>query len=570
MTTRHGLPAADTSAWRKIDPRVSAALLAEAERLHVGPAIMPSANEWMQYRLTGNRADYENRMTALHDRLSASVLAACLARDGDEQERWSLIAADDAWVLCELTSWCLPAHYTSGSRNRTRELPDPSDPVLDHDAAVIGALLAWTANLLAPFWRESHPSLLLRVHEEIRLRVLAPFIDKSHHWFGSPEAPPNNWAPWITANALACFLVVGSAREQDAAVRVAVPVLANFCAGYGSDGACEEGATYWWVAALTLFEALDFIRILTDGRVDKLGSPLLAAMGKYPHQMQVGGSWQVNFGDASPRLDTTGRFHAALRYATAVGDDAAALFARSMGALAGQRDPEKWTLPARAARHFHRLALELLDPEWMTPGSGSAASPPYPAATFLPSTGVLCARQFPGRTAGLFLAVKGGDNGVSHNHNDAGSFTVFADGLPVIIDIGVETYGKETFEAANRYEIWAMRSSHHNVPMINGREQRPGHQYGATKLESWGLDDGVAERTGLSMNIERAYGDVDGLDGWRRSVELDRTVGCVLVRDSWQGSTVSPEIVLMLAAEPHTVSPSSFAVGGAVITHSLG
>ncbi|WP_155848462.1 heparinase II/III domain-containing protein [Arthrobacter sp. 35W] len=571
MTISPGLPPAKDSAWQSVDPRVAATVLHEAERLHAAPAVLPTAGEWMQYGLTGNRIGWESRLTALQDRLSTSALAACLSQDDGETAQWARIAADDAWTLCELTSWCLPAHYPSGAVDNSRELPDADAPVLDLDAGVTGALLAWSASLLAERWQASQPSVLQRVHREVRRRVLAPFTGRTHYWFGSPAAPPNNWAPWITANALACFLVVGTAEEQAAAVETALPVLDNFCAGYGPDGACEEGATYWWVAALTLYEALDFAGALTGAAVDRLAAPLVAAMGKYPHQMQIHEHWQVNFGDASPHIETAVRFHTALRYAAAVGDGDAALFAWSMGSVAGQRDPERWTLPAPSGRNFHRMVLELLDPEWMAPGSPTAPDLPYPAATYLPSTGVLCARERAGSSEGLFLAVKGGDNGVSHNHNDAGSFTVFANGMPVIIDIGVETYRKETFEPDRRYSIWTMRSSFHNVPIINGHEQQPGHAFAATEVDAWGIGHGEpADSTGLSMNLEQAYGDVAGLDSWHRIAHLDRVRAQIRIADSWQGPNVNPEIVLMLAQEPHRISAAGFSVGGAVIGHSDG
>lgn len=569
MTTLPLLPEAGSQEWLRVDPSIAATLLREAQRLHAGPAVLPTASEWAQYRIDGNRFNYENRLTALQDRLATATLAACMAPGGEGRDHWGRVAADDAWALCELTSWCLPAHYPSGARDKGRELPDPRDPVLDLDAGVTGALLAWAGTLLRRQWREAFPSVAERVRHEIRVRVLAPFIGRTHYWFGSPDAPPNNWAPWITANALACFVAVGTPAEQEKAVAVALPVLENFCAGYGPDGACEEGATYWWVAALTLFEALDFIKALTAGRVDRLNDPLLAAMGRYPHQMQIHGHWQVNFGDASPHMERAVRFHTAHRYAGAVGDADAALFARSMAGVLGQRDPARWTLPAPTGRNFHRMLLELLDPDWIAAGPQASWPMPYPETTFLPSTAVLCAREIAGSSDGLFLAVKDGDNGVSHNHNDAGSFTVFADGAPVIIDLGVETYSKATFDPAVRYTIWTMRSAFHNVPLVNGAEQRPGHAHGASGLRAWGTDDG-AERSGLSMNLEQAYGPVAGLQSWTRTAELDRAGSRIEVVDLWEGPGVDAALTLVLAAEPVPETGPAFTVGNVRISHSPG
>src|SRR5262249_26245768 len=45
----------------------------------------------------------------------------------------------------------------------------------------------------------------------------------------------------------------------------------------------------------------------------------------------------------------------------------------------------------------------------------------------------------------LFIAAHGGTNGESHNHNDVGDFIVYANGDPVIIDVGSGTYTARTF-----------------------------------------------------------------------------------------------------------------------------
>ena len=47
--------------------------------------------------------------------------------------------------------------------------------------------------------------------------------------------------------------------------------------------------------------------------------------------------------------------------------------------------------------------------------------------------------------AGMILVAKGGHNGESHNHNDVGSFMLYVDGEPVILDAGNMTYTAKTF-----------------------------------------------------------------------------------------------------------------------------
>ena len=88
-----------------------------------------------------------------------------------------------------------------------------------------------------------------------------------------------------------------------------------------------------------------------------------------------------------------------------------------------------------------------------------------PEDFFFESTGLLTARS-----SHYALAVKAGNNGDSHNHNDVGSFTLYKEGKPFLIDLGVETYSKKTF-SKDRYEIWTMQSAYHNtVSFLDGSD----------------------------------------------------------------------------------------------------
>ena len=94
------------------------------------------------------------------------------------------------------------------------------------------------------------------------------------------------------------------------------------------------------------------------------------------------------------------------------------------------------------------------------------------------SCGLLIARD-----RHFVLAVKAGDNGDSHNHNDVGSFTLYRDGRPFFIDLGVETYTAKTF-SEDRYSIWTMQSQYHNLATFRTADglwlqQQPGEAYGA-------------------------------------------------------------------------------------------
>ena len=144
-------------------------------------------------------------------------------------------------------------------------------------------------------------------------------------------------------------------------------------------------------------------------------------------------------------------------------------------------------------------------------------NPPYLRDCWLSGIEVMTAREREGSDKGLYLAVKGGHNHESHNHNDIGNFILYSNGLPVIIDVGVETYTAKTF-SPQRYEIWTMQSLYHNVPTVNGVQQKDGEEYKATEAKY----ACSAMNTRLELEIRKAYPEAAGIRTWKRSFHFYR------------------------------------------------
>ena len=95
--------------------------------------------------------------------------------------------------------------------------------------------------------------------------------------------------------------------------------------------------------------------------------------------------------------------------------------------------------------------------------------------------------------------------------------TLYKNGQPLLIDVGVETYSKKTF-SPRRYEIWTMQSSWHNLPEFDpdgaACQQQPGAEFAAREVAvSDTLDT-------ITMDLAPAYGPVPGLGFYRRLVQL--------------------------------------------------
>jgi hypothetical protein len=532
--------AADRAAWARVPPAGRDYVRRQAASILAEPWPVLTAGAYARFSEDGDREAYERPYFARRNRLGAAVITSALA--GPASELTSEII-DGVWLLCEETSWCLPAHEPNVP------LPDPAEPYVDLFAAETASLLAWT-DLLAGDLIEARAGIVRRrMRDAVRERVLRPYRERDDwQWFGLHEENLNNWTPWIHSNLLTASLLLDERRE-DAVVtaRRATGALDRYLDSLPADGGCDEGITYWWRAGASLFECVQILAAACGAAFGAFGLPKLRATARYPLASHICGNWHVNFADASPR--PVGAPWLLYRFGQAIGDDQVARHAialrDALSAGAARLIPD-FPMPGGS---LGRVIPALLDAEW-------AAEPPrsfpMPAQSWLAQSGVLAARQREGSPAGLFLAAKAGHNDESHNHNDVGSFIVARDGRPVIIDVGVGAYTKQTF-GPGRYDMWTMQSSWHNVPEAGGVPQAPGRSHAARAVTA----ELTAAAAALTMDLAPAYPAEAGLRSWQRTLRLDRGRGIVVIEDSWDFSHVPEGVTLHLitAAEPRHLSP---------------
>jgi hypothetical protein len=159
----------------------------------------------------------------------------------------------------------------------------------------------------------------------------------------------------------------------------------------------------------------------------------------------------------------------------------------------------------------------------------ATASEPLLGSVWLADLQLMAARSIPNSPEGLYVAAWGGHNAQSHNHNDVGNFIVYADGKPVLIDVGVETYSAKTF-SPQRYEIWTMQSAYHNLPTINGVMQGAGREFQAKGVSF----NETANRVTFSADLASAYPAEAAVQRWHRRVTLDRKGEAVELEDRYE------------------------------------
>ncbi len=495
---------ADRAAWGRVPEAQRRAFVAEAERqLATDWAILP-ATRFLDYVRDGNRGRYETLFFSRRGKLADLVLGEVLEGRG----RFTDAIADGLWLICEESYWGVPAHV--GAQKRGSGLPDVTEPTVDLFAAETGALLAWTDYLLGERLDAVHPQVRERVRLEVDRRILTPNLERDDFWWmGFSPREVNNWNPWINSNWLASVLLLE--RDPERRVRAVGKIarsLDRFIDAYPDDGGCDEGPSYWGRAGASLFESLELLHAATAGRVDVYREPVVRAIGQYIARAYVAGDYYVNIGDAPAKVEPEPEL--VFRYGRAVDDASLASFGAFLAARRGPYGPPD-------VARFGSLARVL--PALLRAGDLAATPPaePLDGEIWLPDLQMMAAREQPGSARGLYVAAWGGHNAQSHNHNDVGNVIVFADGQPVLIDVGVEEYTSKTF-SPRRYEIWTMQSAWHNLPSVNGLDQKDGAEFRARDVSFSSRPEAVR----FSLDIAPAYPSLARVTHWRREVTLDR------------------------------------------------
>lgn len=317
-----------------------------------------------------------------------------------------------------------------------------------------------------------------------------------------PDEEVNNWTPWIIANVMSVFLLNEYDQIRRAkALEKMLRCLDSFMDTYHDDGGCDEGTTYWGVAGGALFDCLDQLYLASDGKIDFFSDNLVRQIGRFIYRCHIADQYFINFADGSAKINVAKDM--IYLYGKRIQDENMVSFAAGV--------------PSSAC--FCAEALRRALPAVFNFGELTSykSEPPYLKDVWMDGIQVMAAREKEGSSAGLYLAAKGGHNDESHNHNDVGSCIVFVDGLPGIIDIGVETYTKKTF-SSQRYDIWTMQSQYHNVPTINGIMQRPGREYGASNVLYSRTDEAVT----FSLDIQNAYPKAAQVQYYNRTYRMNR------------------------------------------------
>jgi hypothetical protein len=499
-TFAFGPKISDRAAWAELDRKpMIHALVARAEKLLADP-IPPVPDElFLEFSKTGNRVNYEKVYFDRTGRITPLVVAECI------EHRGRFIPAIEELVsaLCAQKTWMLPAH-DANLRNYRGEAKD-----IDLFSSELACDLATAAWLLGD-------SLNADTRKAIDENVCGRVLDRFREMVTGKRKPDwwitgkNNWNAVCVANVLGAALadlpdrhdraIFAAAAEQDSL---------NYLDGFDADGYCVEGLGYWNYGFGNYTRLSELLFETTSGRVDCFSRDKVRAIAEFPGKLMITDGVYPAYGDA--HLD-------AEPWPLLVD------FVDRRFGLAWAGAPISGDLSNSPGGNLSETL--------MFAGKNSAGDKPVVAGKALAlrdwfgDAQVLTCRPGVAGEDALAVSIKGGRNGVSHGHDDLGSFVLVVGKTQVLVDPGSEVYTARTF-SKDRYQSKVINSFGHNVPLVAGQLQQS-----TTSAQVKILDRQFGDSVDmLAMDLASAYA-VPELTELHRTFVYDRSGGGSLtIRD---------------------------------------
>ena len=439
------------------------------------------------FETTGSRQEYEFDYFEHRKRLHIFAVLSLIYDD----PRYRAALEDTIWAICDEYTWCLPAHLKDHSRNMAEAVPEiimeqgilrqklrDQELMLDLFAAETGFALAEILSLLEA---RIAPLVVVRARREIFRRILEPYTELGPAlWW---ETSTMNWASVCAGSigAAALYLIEDDLVLAPVLRRV-VDTMDCYLKGFGEDGACTEGISYWTYGFgfFTYFAAL--LKQRTAGRLDLLQGDKVRRIALFQQRCYMTANYVVSFSDA----ELTANFMPGLTHYLKSVFPEVEIPERQYQSLWEDDTIRRWP----------HLIRNIVWSDSRNPSGLTAEGTDYfPDAQWLISRRKLGANR-------ICFAAKAGHNDEPHNHNDLGGFILYINGDSLFADIGRGEYTRQYF-GPERYEFFCAGSRGHSVPEVAGAHQKAGRQYAARVIET--RTDATKDM--MVMEIAPAYGD---------------------------------------------------------------
>jgi Heparinase II/III-like protein. len=375
---------------------------------------------------------------------------------------------------------------------------------IEYSVELTSSLYAHTiAQTLYMMGNKISPKLRKQAIDALYLRIFNPLLETIKTGKGNNFlTETNNWNHVCLAGLVgAALTVIESKRERAVFVHIGEYYSRNGLMGFGEDGYCTEGITYFNYGFGHYAVLREIIWQATSGKIDLFDHPKVQKIAQYPLHIQI-----IN--GVIPAISDC-------REGSKADTNLLIYLNRSLGL---------------GLAHFNTRSYKTVTSDnrrnLMTAFPNSTHKAPLPTKgktgtivrSFFNQAGVLVCRPMPGSSAKTGVALKGGNNGESHNHNDIGSYSIVQGNEIMAGDPGSIPYTADYFNPEYRYTYKTAASYGHPVPLVADSTQKPGHDARTRVIDTVF----TPEKDIITIDIASAY-NVPGLKKLERTMEYNRS-----------------------------------------------
>jgi hypothetical protein len=218
---------------------------------------------------------------------------------------------------------------------------------------------------------------------------------------------------------------------------------------YGPDGVWGEGPGYWGYATDYTAYGISALQTALGSDFNLTKLPGMNLTGYFPIYSAGPTGYMLNYADAGEKSKL------------------------------GAPHPDFWLAGVYNNNHFSDFVIDQLsnatanvyDVIWYRPYANSAAKRELDKY-FEGSVALYFSRSSWTDANALWIGLKAGYNKVNHAHLDLGNFEMDALGVRWVRDLGSDDYNLPDYFGSKRYTYYRLQSLSHNVPVLNGKDQR--------------------------------------------------------------------------------------------------
>lgn len=457
----------------------------------------------MDFVKTGSRARFEEKYFLRRRQLTVYALLSVIYPENDE---YIGKLQDVICAICDEYSWQVTAHRPSTNRNKRDGLALFS--------CETGLYLAEIKQMLID---RLDPLVIGRITEEVNRRIIKSFENEHNLWI---ETLKSNWAAVCGGCIGMTFMYESPEGYYKSAQRIN-RFMDNYLEGISDDGATSEGGDYWNYGFCFYVMYFDNLMKYTNGRTPNVfRKEKVRRLAGFYSSLFLDNETLVSFSDSGGEAG----YNIWLLHFLKEKYDIV-MPPKSGGLI----DFKKFSSAVRAFLYFN--------PEY-------AVDKIAPAKYYYEKLGWYIERKDK-----YGFAIKAGNNGEEHNHNDIGSFIIASGGKQMLCDLGAAEYTAFNF-GADRYKVLNNSSLGHSVPIVNGYEQGSGKEFCGELT--------VSEN--LKVDMKNAYPCRIG--------KLERTVslqeGAIILTDEFDKETDLKE--RFVTEQKPIISGNSLVIGKAELT----